>query len=80
MPGNRWQRLVTNGLEDKDKYQMTVDKILLKALISSVDSIDEKLKQVEVLDCGLDSQRDTLSRRWKQIRQLLTASIGVIES
>lgn len=80
MPVNSWHRLVANGLEDEDKYRMTADKILLKALKLYLDSVDEKLKQVEVLDCGLDSQRETLRRRWKQIRLLLTASISRIES
>lgn len=80
MPLNRWQRLVANGLEDNDEYQMTTDRILLKALRFYLDIADKKLKLVEVLDCGLDSQRETLSKRWKQIRLLLIASIGRIEN
>ena len=78
MPANQWQRLVADGLDDKDKYQMKVDGILLKALKSHLDSVDEKLKQVDGLDCGLDSQRETLGRRWKQIHLLLTSSISKI--
>ena len=80
MTSNRWQRLVANGLEDEDKHQEAVDKILLKALKAHLDSVHERLKQVKVLHCGLSSQRDTLSRRWKQIHLLLTTAISRIES
>jgi hypothetical protein len=80
MPANRWQNLVANGLEDEDKYRMTTENILLKGLKCYLDSADEKLKQVEVLCCGLDSQREILKRRWKQIHLLLTAAISRIES
>jgi len=80
MPPNRWQRLVADGLEDEDKHQVAVNKIWLKALNAYLDSVYEKLEQVEVLDCGLPSQRDTLSRRWKQIHLLLTTAISRIES
>ena len=80
MTSNRWQRLVANGLEDEDKHQVAVNQILLKALKAHLDSVHKRLKQVEVLHCGLSSQRDTLSRRWKQIRLLLTTAISRIES
>jgi hypothetical protein len=80
MTSNRWQRLVANGLEDEDKHQEAVDKILLKTLKAHLDSVHERLKQVKVLHCGLSSQRDTLSRRWKQIHLLLTTAISRIES
>ncbi|TAQ84510.1 hypothetical protein B7494_g7176 [Chlorociboria aeruginascens] len=80
MPVGRWQRSVANGSEDEDKYRLAVDKILLKALKLAVGSVDEKIKQVAVLDRGLASQRGTLSRRWTQIRQLLTSCISRIES
>ncbi len=76
----RWRYLVANGLEDKDKYQAAVDKILLKIFMARLEIVHESLKQVEVLDCGLPSQRDTLSRRWKQICLLLTAAISRIEN
>jgi len=80
MPSNRWQRLVANGLEDEDKHQADVNKILLKVLKARLDTVLERLKQVEVLDCGLSSQRDTLTRRWKQIRLLLTIAISRMEN
>jgi len=79
-PGTRWQRLVANGLDHEDKDQMTANRTLLKALKCYMDRVDEKLKEIEGLHCGLVSQRETLSRRWKQIRLLLTVSISRIES
>ena len=80
MPLNRWQLLLTDGLEDEDQYQVAVNKIWLSALNAYLDHVHERLKQVEALNCGLPSQRDTLSRRWKQIRLLLTIAISRIES
>lgn len=77
---NRWLRLVADGLGDEDKYQVAVNKILLKSLKAYLDIVHERLKQVEVLDYGLSSQRGTLSRRWKQIRLLLTTAISRIEN
>ncbi|TGO07454.1 hypothetical protein BTUL_0275g00160 [Botrytis tulipae] len=76
---NKWQSLVANSLEDNDEYQMAVDQILLKTLKSYLDSVDEKFKQVEVLNCGLESQKGTLISRWKQIRLFLIASISRLE-
>ncbi|KAF8846782.1 hypothetical protein BDZ45DRAFT_719250 [Acephala macrosclerotiorum] len=77
---NRWLRLVADGFEDEDKYQVAANKILLKCLNAYLDIVHESLKQVEVLDCGFASQRDTLSRRWKQIRLLLTTAISRIQN
>ncbi len=82
IPLKTWQRLVANGLveeeEEEDKYRTATERILLKALKSYLDCVDEKLKQVEVLDCGLHSQKETLRRRWKQIHLFLTVSISRI--
>lgn len=79
MPPNRWQRLVEKGLGDDDKHQMAVNNILLKALKVRLDDVHERLGEIKVLDCGLFSQRNTLSRRWKQISLLLTSAISRLE-
>lgn len=80
MPPNRWQRLVANGLGDEDKHQVEVNRILLEVFKAHLDNALEMLKQVKALECGLSSQRDTLSKRWKQIRLLLATTISRIES
>ena len=77
---NRWLRLVARGLGDEDKHQVAVDQVLLQVLNSYLGTVHEKLNQVTVLDCGLPSQRNTLSRRWKQIRLLLITAIKRIEN
>jgi len=79
VPPNKWQRLVANGSVDEDKHQEAVNTILLKVLRGYLEVAHERLEQVEVLDCGLSSQRDTLVRRWKQIHLLLAAAISRIE-
>lgn len=80
MPLNQWRRLVTTGLEDGDKHQGAVDGILLKVLNDFANSVDEKLGSLRTLDYGLASQRETLRRRWSQIRLLLRIAIARIES
>jgi hypothetical protein len=79
MPINEWQRAVASGLDGEEKYQKTADGILLEALKPYLESVDEKLKSVEVLDLGLESQRETLARRWKQMQLLLAAAISRLE-
>jgi hypothetical protein len=80
MSPKKWQCLVANGLEDNDKHQVAVNKILLEALKTRLDQVHEKLKQVEALDCGLPVQRETLKRRWRQILLLVTNAIRRIEN
>lgn len=80
MPANKWRVLVANGLEEKDKHQVTVDGILQNALKLHLEHVDRYIKKVEALKFGLASQRETLSTRWKQIRLLLTTCIDRIES
>jgi hypothetical protein len=80
MPVNKWQHLLTNGLEGEEKYQKTADRILLEVLKPYLKNVEEKIKLVGVLDSGLESQRDTLARRWKQVHQLLAAAISRIEN
>jgi hypothetical protein len=80
MTSNRWLHLVANGMEDEDEHQVAVNKILLKALKTYLEVVHGRLEQVKVLHCGRSSQRDTLSRRWEQIRLLLITAISRIES
>jgi hypothetical protein len=79
-PVNKWQHLLANGLEGEEKYQKKADRILLEGLKPYLESVEEKIKLVGILDSGLESQRDTLTRRWKQVHQLLAAAISRIEN
>ncbi|KAH8812585.1 hypothetical protein F5884DRAFT_785858 [Xylogone sp. PMI_703] len=80
MSSNKWQRLVTLGLADSDEHQAAVNEILLKALKAYLDIVDEKIKHIGDVQYGLDSQKEVLDRRWKQIYLLLTLGIKRIES
>ncbi|MCJ1232371.1 hypothetical protein MMC14_000323 [Varicellaria rhodocarpa] len=80
MTPGAWQRFVASSLVDENEHQEAVNVMLVKALKTYLGKVQERLKQVEGLCCGLSSQRDTLSRRWKQIRRLLTITIGRIEN
>lgn len=80
VPVNQWRRLVATGLEDRDKHQAAVDEILLKVMGKFANSADEKLDSIAALDCGLASQRETLRKRWNQVRLLIGKAIARIES
>lgn len=80
IPVNRWQVVVTKGVEEGDKYQEIVDGILHNALRTHLEHIDVQIQEVEAFTSGLSSQMQTLSARWKQVRLLLTISIDRIES
>ena len=80
LPANQWQRLVSSGLGGDDKHQSKVDIILLKVFKSFLETAYGKLESLKVLDCGLPSQRETLGRRWSQLRQLVLTTMRRIES
>jgi len=75
MPLNKWRRMVSVGLEDGDRYQSEVDEILMKVFQTFAKDAYRKIQSVKSLDCGLANQRETLSRRWHQIRALLEAAM-----
>ena len=80
MPVTQWQRLVDTELEDDDNHQGAVDEILLGMLKKYLEGAEGKLKTLKELECGLPSQKETLSRRWNQIRLLLSTAVNRIES
>jgi hypothetical protein len=79
IPASKWQKLVGTGLEDGDQYQETVDEILLEILTAFTEKAGETLVSIKGLACELPSQRETLSRRWNQIRPLLNTAMKRIE-
>lgn len=72
MSEGKWEKLVANGLEGSEKSQKDVDAILVKHLAPYLEVIDDSLKRIEGSADGLESQRDTLKRRWEQIRTLFS--------
>jgi hypothetical protein len=75
----KWQRFV-NGIDDAEKDQAAVDKILLQALNNYREHIAEMRRKLDEINAGFESQREALSRRWKQIDLLLTSAIDRIQS
>lgn len=60
-----------SGADEGSADQEAVDKILKKVIETYLEHVEETLQRTESVDCGLSSQRETLSRRWQQIRLLL---------
>lgn len=76
LPLKDWRRFL-NGHDD-GKDQSAVDQLLLKILRPYSKTVEETIKSLAVLDCGLASQRETLSRRWRQIHLILRSAIARI--
>ncbi len=81
VPARKWERFV-DGIEDGEKEQGAVDKVLLKVLMEFQGNVGGKIEAVEGLGGGVGtaSQRDTLRRRWAQIKALIQAAIERIET
>lgn len=80
LPAKKWERFV-DGLEDGEKEQGTVDKVLGKVLRQFEKEVKEKIKEVMGLgeDVWMECQKDMLRRRWVQIEILIQAAIGRIQ-
>lgn len=77
----KWERFV-DGMEDGEKEQADVDKVLLKVVMNFKRDVKSKLRAVEGLGghVGTPEQRQTVERRWKQIEALLQAAVNRIKS
>ncbi|KAH7412629.1 hypothetical protein BKA64DRAFT_702750 [Cadophora sp. MPI-SDFR-AT-0126] len=79
LPLSKWRSFV-NGLDDGEKDQAKVDRVLLKLLGKYQKDVLEKIRLVNILDEGKPDQRDTLNNRWRQIDTLLQRAIDRIPS
>jgi len=70
LPTRKWQRFL-NGFDEGRQELEAVEQTLEKVIQSHLQQVDVHLKRLDSLDCGLPSQRETLKRRWQQIRILL---------
>lgn len=77
LPLEKWKHFV-NGEDDGETDQPTVDRLLFQVLHSHLDQVKEMVKALGVLDCGLKSQRATLTQRWNQLHFLLETALGRI--
>lgn len=76
MSASKWRKALSGGFAIEEKDQQKANGILLKALTPERDEIEGKIRQVEKLrDIKLESQRETLIRRWRQIQKLLDDEI-----
>lgn len=81
LPVRKWERFV-DGVDDAEREQGAVDKILLKVLRKFKIDVEVKIAAVEALNesVGTTGQRDTLGRRWKQIQELVLGEINRIQT
>jgi len=80
LPARKWERFV-DGMEDGEKDQGAVDKLLLKALKRFERDVKANIEAVDGLgkDMGTASQKATLRRRWVQIEALLQTAADRIQ-
>ena len=70
----QWQRFV-NAEDDGEASQSQVDVLLKQFLDRFAKTIQQTLESIEKLDVGQESQREILSRRWKQVETMVTQAI-----
>lgn len=75
----KWQRFV-DGSDDGDDDLEAVNEVLLKIIQRYKKDAEKSVKQVHAIEEGEESHRDTLSRRWKQIGNVLQLAIDRIQS
>ncbi|KUJ07277.1 SET domain-containing protein [Mollisia scopiformis] len=75
----KWQRFM-DGSDDGADDQEAVNEVLLKALKRYHKDTEKYFKQVSATKEGEESHRDMLSRRWKQISNLLQREIDRIQN
>ncbi|CAM1501621.1 Fc.00g036050.m01.CDS01 [Cosmosporella sp. VM-42] len=63
------------GFDDGARSQGDVDELLASALREYQEIIRKALDKIEKLDVGLESQRELLSRRWRQIDIIVKEAI-----
>ena len=79
LPLKKWQRFA-NGADYGEQDQKDVDHLLLEVLKRYQNDATRTIKKIGGLKEGLPSQRDTLSKRWKQLHLLLQTAIDRIQS
>ena len=77
LPTKKWQRFV-HGLDDGEKDQMAVDRLVTKVIQSYLDYVDERVGRVKFLDSDCSTQRETMISRWMQIRVVLEKNKNVL--
>jgi len=61
--------------DDGEASQGMVDALLMQLLERYLETIEKTLGKIEKLDVGLGTQRELLTRRWKQIQTLIAQTI-----
>ena len=79
MPIKAWQRSLAKGFDYEDEYREPVDRYLLKAFSDYLNLVDERLRQVSLIESNYSQQKDTLRKRWEQMRAILNAAICRME-
>ena len=75
----KWKRFVDGTADGRDS-QDEVDAILAGVIKRQKEEAQKSIERISKLRKGLDSQRETLSRRWKQIFLLLDTAIARIQT
>lgn len=79
MPVAKWRRALSGGFEVQEGSTKRANEILAQALSSESQVVESKVREVEELDVGLKSCRETLLRRWMQIQKLLDDEISRLQ-
>ncbi|KAL7790763.1 SET domain-containing protein [Trichoderma ceciliae] len=79
LPLRQWQD-VLDGVRDEDEDRLLIDAALLKVLAKYNSDITGSLEQLSGSSAGEEEMRGSLTDRWLQIRQLVTAATSRLQS
>ncbi|KAK1255922.1 hypothetical protein MKX07_008181 [Trichoderma sp. CBMAI-0711] len=79
LPPRHWQDIL-DGLRDEDEDSPVINAALLKVLTKYDSDITSSLEQLAGSSVGDEEMRGSLTDRWLQIRQLVTAAIERLQS
>ena len=76
MPIAVWQHSLAEGFDEEDVYSVAVNQYLLEAFSDYLKLVEQRLRQLSRLESKYSEQKDTLIKRWKQMREILNAAIS----
>lgn len=74
----QWQNFI-EGRDDGSRSQGKVDEILADALVVFLVNIEKTIDKVEETEVGSESQRELLTRRWRQLEAMVRQAIEKLD-
>ena len=71
MTRGRWERMVDSGEDGGESVKKAIETIVVRVLVEHRAVIEKRLREIEEIKEGTDSQKGMLRERWKQIESFV---------